>query len=150
MPKYKTKTTVEHDGKTYASGSNIELTKEQAALMPWAVENGPDDLEGEDKDVAAAIRSMRGNPEHRDSGVQLDWKTDGSAPGKRASEIKPEDVEDVSGSEKPHSPEKEGPRKAPKVKTAEGATKNSQDTATAGKSAPEERKVGAADSTKVG
>lgn len=137
MPKFKTKSNVSFDGKEYPAGSSIELTKEQAATIPWAVENAPDDLEGVDEDVAAALRSVRGNPEHRDSGIQLDWKSDAPTGARKASEIKPEDVEDVSGSEKPMTPEKEGPRKAPKVRTAETATKNSEDTETAGKSAPD-------------
>ena len=32
--------TVRKDGQDYAAGSQVELTEEEAAAMPWAVESG--------------------------------------------------------------------------------------------------------------
>lgn len=41
MPRYLVKTPVEHDGKPYAPGEVVVLTRAQAAAMPDAVEAAP-------------------------------------------------------------------------------------------------------------
>lgn len=37
MPTYKVVTPIKHDGKTYRPADAIDLTREQAKAMPWAV-----------------------------------------------------------------------------------------------------------------
>jgi len=39
--KFRVKTRIDHDGKVYRPGDTIELTDEQAAAMPWAIEPVP-------------------------------------------------------------------------------------------------------------
>lgn len=38
MPKFLVKSNIQKDGKLYEAGSKIELSPEQAAEIPWAVE----------------------------------------------------------------------------------------------------------------
>jgi len=38
MPKYLVKSHLTHDGQEYPPGSEVTLTEEQAALIPWAIE----------------------------------------------------------------------------------------------------------------
>ncbi len=47
MAKYTVKTPIRKDGKLYEPGRRIELTEEEAAGMPWAVEPEPKAAEPE-------------------------------------------------------------------------------------------------------
>jgi hypothetical protein len=62
--------------KEYNVGDSIELEKDQAQQMSHALEKAPTGMEKMSKEVQAAVQSVRNKPEHRDSGIQLDWKVD--------------------------------------------------------------------------
>lgn len=88
MPKFKVRSTIQHgtrddkgvlQTKEYAVGDSIELTKEEAQSMGHALEKAPLGIEHLPKDVQDAVKSVLAKPEHRDSGIQLDWKVDAAA-----------------------------------------------------------------------
>jgi hypothetical protein len=88
MPSFKVRSAISHgtkndkgevESKDYNPGDTIELTKEEALTMSHALEKAPTGLEDLPKDVQEAVKSVRNKPEHRDSGVQLDWKVDDAA-----------------------------------------------------------------------
>jgi hypothetical protein len=93
MPQFKVKTPIsvgrrndkgEVETKEVSAGETVELSKEEAQAMPWAIEKAPEPKM--DKDLAEAVRSVKARPDHPESGIRADWKVDEFAKANRASE----------------------------------------------------------------
>jgi hypothetical protein len=72
MPKFKVKTPIRFEGKTFSKGDTIDLSKEEAAPLAGALENPPELAKTGDKGLQAAMDSQMDRPDP----ATADWKVD--------------------------------------------------------------------------
>lgn len=94
MARFKVKSNISKDGKTYRAGDVIELEKDEARLVADALENPPKPETHGDKDLAAALKSQTDRPDP----WSADWKVDAATRDQRQRdrEKKDHDVEKTS------------------------------------------------------